>query len=45
LANRAVRILSKKVNLVKKQVDLDEKQGIFKKIVGELKGDKKVKRK
>lgn len=45
LASKAIRTLSKMVNLPKQEVQLAEKQEIFKKIVGETKGGKKVNRK
>lgn len=45
LASKAIRTLSKMVNLPKQEVQLAEKQEIFKKIVGETKGSKKVNRK
>lgn len=45
LASKAIRTLSKMVNLPKQEVQLTEKQEIFKKIVGEAKGSKKVSRK
>lgn len=45
LASKAIRTLSKMVNLPKQEVQLAEKQEIFKKIVDEAKGGKKVGRK
>ena len=45
LASKAIRSLSKIVNLPKQEVQLTEKQEIFKKIVDETKGGKKVNRK
>lgn len=45
LATKSIRKFSKMVNLHKDPVDLTEKQNIFKKIVSDTKGEKKVSRK